>query len=322
MARILVTGGSGFIGSHICNRLISMEHEVVCLDNLMTSKKDNISHLLNRDGFRFIEGDIRDGELVSDVLRECTHVCHQAALGSVPRSIKDPITTNDINLSGSLNVLSLSMQNGIRRFVYASSSSVYGDDLSLPKVEERTGEPLSPYAVTKSAFEKYAKVFNSVHGMETIGLRYFNVFGPRQSPSGEYAAVIPKFIDSILRNVPPTIFGDGEQTRDFTYVDNVVEANILALFGDIEEGFGSCFNVACGGTVSIKSIFYLLLNSYREISGIELDLMPEMAPVRAGDVKDSLASLEKIEDLLGYVPSKGLSEGLKETVQWHLDLGN
>jgi len=287
----------------------------------MTSKKENISHLLNREGFKFIEGDIRDGELISEVLGGCTHVCHQAALGSVPRSIKDPITTNDINLSGSLNVLSLSLQNGISRFVYASSSSVYGDDLALPKVEERTGEPLSPYAVTKSAFEKYANVFNSVHGMETIGLRYFNVFGPRQSPSGEYAAVIPKFIDSILRKVPPTIFGDGEQTRDFTYVDNVVEANILALFGDIEEGFGSCFNVACGGTVSIRSIFDLLLNSYREISGIELDLVPEMAPVRAGDVKDSLASLEKIEDLLGYVPSKGLSEGLKETVQWHMDLG-
>ena len=176
--------------------------------------------------------------------------------------------------------------------------------------------------MTKSAFEKYANVFNSVHGLETIGLRYFNVFGPRQSPSGEYAAVIPKFIDSILRNVPPTIYGDGKQTRDFTYVDNVVEANILALFGDFEEGFGSCFNVACGGTVSIKTIFDLLLNSYREISGIELDLIPEMAPVRAGDVKDSLASLEKIESLLGYVPSKGLSEGLKETVQWHLTLGN
>ena len=321
MARILVTGGSGFIGSHICDRLTSMDHEVVCIDNLMTSKKENISHLLNREGFKFIEGDIRDGELISEVLGGCTHVCHQAALGSVPRSIKDPITTNDINLSGSLNVLSLSLQNGISRFVYASSSSVYGDDLALPKVEERTGEPLSPYAVTKSAFEKYANVFNSVHGIETIGLRYFNVFGPRQSPSGEYAAVIPKFIDSILRKVPPTIFGDGEQTRDFTYVDNVVEANILALFGDIEEGFGSCFNVACGGTVSIRSIFDLLLNSYREISGIELDLVPEMAPVRAGDVKDSLASLEKIEDLLGYVPSKGLSEGLKETVQWHMDLG-
>ena len=322
MARILVTGGSGFIGSHICDRLTGLGHEVVCIDNLMTSKKDNISHLLNRDGFKFIEGDIRDRELMAEVLVGCTHVCHQAALGSVPRSIKDPITTNDINLSGSLNVLSLSLQNGISRFVYASSSSVYGDDLSLPKVEERTGEPLSPYAVTKSAFEKYANVFNSVHGLETIGLRYFNVFGPRQSPSGEYAAVIPKFIDSILRNVPPTIFGDGKQTRDFTYVDNVVEANILALFGDFEEGFGSCFNVACGGTVSIKTIFDLLLNSYREISGIELNLMPEMAPVRAGDVKDSLASLEKIESLLGYVPSKGLSEGLKETVQWHLDLGN
>ena len=205
---------------------------------------------------------------MAEVLAGCTHVCHQAALGSVPRSIKDPITTNDINLSGSLNVLSLSLQNGISRFVCASSSSVYGDDLSLPKVEERTGEPLSPYAVTKSAFEKYANVFNSVHGLETIGLRYFNVFGPRQSPSGEYAAVIPKFIDSILRNVPPTIYGDGKQTRDFTYVDNVVEANILALFGDFVEGFGSCFNVACGGTVSIKTIFDLLLNSYREISGI------------------------------------------------------
>ena len=322
MARILVTGGSGFIGSHICDRLTAMDHEVVCIDNLMTSKKDNISHLLNRDGFKFIEGDIRDRELMAEVLAGCTHVCHQAALGSVPRSIKDPITTNDINLSGSLNVLSISLQNGISRFVYASSSSVYGDDLSLPKVEERTGEPLSPYAVTKSAFEKYANVFNSVHGLETIGLRYFNVFGPRQSPSGEYAAVIPKFIDSILRNVPPTIYGDGKQTRDFTYVDNVVEANILALFGDFEEGFGSCFNVACGGTVSIKTIFDLLLNSYREISGIEVDLIPEMAPVRAGDVKDSLASLEKIESLLGYVPSKGLSEGLKETVQWHLTLGN
>ena len=235
MGRVLVTGGAGFIGSHICDKLIEIGHEVVCYDNLMTGYKENIEHLEGNINFSFIEGDIRDEGDLKKAMKGCTHVSHQAALGSVPRSIKNPILTNQINIQGSLNVLFAAKEHSIKRVVFASSSSVYGDNEDMPKNEERTGSVLSPYAVTKLAIEEYARVFSHVYDMETIGLRYFNVFGPRQSPEGAYAAVIPVFIDSIMDNVPPTINGDGEQTRDFSYIDNVVDANVLSLFGESEE---------------------------------------------------------------------------------------
>jgi UDP-N-acetylglucosamine 4-epimerase len=318
-SRVLVTGGAGFIGSHICDKLIELGYEVICLDNLLTTKVENVAHLSNKSGFEFIEGDIRDLELLSEVIKGCTHVCHQAALGSVPRSIEDPIRTNEINLVGGLNVLSASKNYGIKRFVFASSSSVYGDDPILPKVESRTGKQLSPYAVSKAAFESYANVFNIVHGMETIGLRYFNVFGPRQSPEGAYAAVVPKFIDSIRKGVAPTIYGDGNQTRDFTYVDNVVDANIKSLFDDVSQAYGESFNVACGETITINRLFELLELSFSNLTGVASTLRPNHAPNRTGDVRDSLAELTRIIECIGYNPIVKIEEGIEKTVSWYVE---
>ena len=248
MARVFVTGGAGFIGSHICERILDLGHEVVCFDNLITGFEENIEHLKTHDGFRFIKGDIRELNQVREGMEGCTHVSHQAALGSVPRSIQDPLRTNEINISGSLNVLSEAQKKSVERFVFASSSSVYGDNPDMPKVESKVGRLLSPYAVTKASFEEYARVYNQIHGSCTIGLRYFNIFGPKQSPSGAYAAVIPLFMKHLSKKERPTIFGDGEQTRDFTYVENAVEANILSLFGDVPHAFGKTYNVAWGDT--------------------------------------------------------------------------
>ncbi len=317
-ARVLVTGGSGFIGSHICDRLIEMGHNVVCVDNLMTSRIENIEHLRENNRFLFIEADLRDIEAMNDAVRGCTHICHQAALGSVPRSVVDPVRTNEINLVGGLNLLVCSQKNNISRFVFASSSSVYGDDPQLPKVESRLGRPMSPYAVSKLSFEKYANVFNQVHGTETIGLRYFNVFGPRQSPDGAYAAVIPKFLESIIKGVSPEIYGDGEQTRDFSYVENVVQANVLALFGENSDAHGNCFNVACGETTTVNELFILLRDGFSRISGKESVLLPKHVPKRTGDILNSLADLTNIENCLGYSPAVGITEGIEKTVEWFL----
>ena len=317
-ARVLVTGGSGFIGSHICDRLVEMGHDVVCVDNLITSEIENIEHLMGNDRFQFIEADLREIEVMSDVVEGCSHICHQAALGSVPRSVVDPIRTNEINLVGGLNLLVCSQKSNISRFVFASSSSVYGDDPDLPKVEGRLGIPMSPYAVSKLSFEKYANVFNQVHGTETIGLRYFNVFGPRQSPEGAYAAVIPKFLESIRNGVSPEIYGDGEQTRDFSYVENVVQANMLALFGENPRAYGKCFNVACGETTTVNELFLLLREAFSQISGKESLLLPRHVPKRTGDILNSLADLSAIGDCLGYSPSVGIGEGIEKTVEWFL----
>ena len=316
--RVLVTGGTGFIGSHICDALIELGNEVVCFDNQITSSKENIEHLEKREGFHFVKGDIRDLDSVEVAMEGCTHVCHQAALGSVPRSIDDPIRSTEINLIGGLNLLCSSNSLGVKRFVFASSSSVYGDDSQLPKVESRVGNPLSPYAASKASFEDYARVFFLIHGMETIGLRYFNVFGPRQSPNGAYAAVIPKFIDSIQKGESPIIFGDGLQTRDFTYVKNVVDANLRALFGGRKRAFGECFNVACGDTVSINQLFMDIRASYEDLIGSNVSVLPEHKGERAGDVRDSLADLEKIKDILGYSPGVSYLEGIRETVTWFI----
>ena len=315
MVRVFVTGGAGFIGSHICDRILEMGHEVVCFDNLETGFKDNIKKISNHSGFTFVEGDIRNTELLDLHLPECTHICHQAALGSVPRSIQDPRRTNDFNIVGSLNVLSKAQEFSIKRFVFASSSSVYGDNIDMPKRENLTGKVLSPYAVTKSALEDYARVFNLIHGIETIGLRYFNVFGPRQSPEGAYAAVIPLFMKSLSECRRPTIFGDGEQTRDFTYVQNAVNANILALFGEVPEAYGKTFNVACGKTFSINDIFAKIQDCMSEKLGIA-EFKPIYGPPRDGDIKDSLADLSEAKRCLSYVPEVEFSEGIERTVNW------
>ena len=319
MARVFVTGGSGFIGSHICDRVVELGHEVVCYDNLITGYRENIEHLLGKEGFTFVEGDIRDVEELRRSMQGCTHVCHQAALGSVPRSIEDPLRTNEINIVGSLNVLVESINCDVDRFVFASSSSVYGDNTDMPKVEGKTGMVLSPYAVTKMALEDYARVFNQIHGIETIGLRYFNIFGPRQSPEGGYAAVIPLFMDSLSEGRIPKIFGDGRQTRDFTYVQNAVDANILALFGEVRDSFGKAFNVACGETLSINEVFMAIHNSIRDKLGKDFNIDPEYLPPREGDIKDSLADLNEIRRCLGYNPNVGFTEGIDATVSWYLE---
>ena len=318
MARVFVTGGAGFIGSHICERILDLGHEVVCFDNLITGFKENIEHLKMRDGFRFIKGDIRELDQVKEGMKGCTLVSHQAALGSVPRSIQDPIKTNEINISGSLNVLSEAQKKSVERFVFASSSSVYGDNPDMPKVENRVGRLLSPYAVTKASFEEYARVYNQIHGSCTIGLRYFNIFGPRQSPSGAYAAVIPLFMKHLSKKERPTIFGDGEQTRDFTYVENAVEANILSLFGDVPYAFGKTYNVACGETLTINRIYNEILKVINEKMDIG-DIKPIYDAPRSGDIKDSLADLSEANKFLGYAPTVNFSTGIKHTVNWFLE---
>ena len=319
MSKIFVSGGAGFIGSHICEKLLDLDNEVICFDNLITGSKENILHLEENEGFRFIEGDLRNKIDVSSAIKGCSHVCHQAALGSVPRSIENPILTNDINIGGSLNLLFQSVENSIERFVYASSSSVYGDNLEMPKREENTGRPLSPYAVTKSALEQYSRVFNDVYEIDTIGLRYFNVFGPRQSPEGAYAAVIPIFLKFLLEGRSPVIFGDGEQTRDFTYVNNSVDANILALFGDVSDAYGKTFNVACGSTFSINEIFNLIHENLEEVGAIEGKISPNYGPKRTGDILDSHANLDNIKKLIGYSPAISVEEGIRDTVRWFVN---
>ena len=319
MSRVFVTGGAGFIGSHICDRILEMGHEVLCYDNLVTGFKENIEHLTENSRFSFVEGDIRDMDNLQNQMEGCTHVCHQAALGSVPRSIENPVLTNEINLGGSLNVLSISHAVGIKRFVFASSSSVYGDNKDMPKIESKTGNLLSPYAVTKSSFEDYARVFALIHGIETIGLRYFNVFGPRQSPKGAYAAVIPLFLKALTGGQRPVIFGDGEQTRDFTYVQNSVNANVIALFGELEDCFGKSFNVACGETLSINRVFSEIRDSLSQ-RGYDIDeIEPDYNPPRSGDIRDSLADLSEIGSCLGYSPEIGFGDGINRTVDWFIE---
>lgn len=319
MNKIFVSGGAGFIGSHICDRLLGLGHEVVCFDNLVTGSEKNISHLIEIEGFTFYKGDLRNEDDIQSAISGCTHVCHQAALGSVPRSIENPILTNDMNIVGSLNLLFLAVKNSVSRFVFASSSSVYGDSLEMPKKEEATGNPLSPYAVTKSALEQYSKVFNEIYDIDTVGLRYFNVFGPRQSPEGAYAAVIPIFLKSLIKGESPVIFGDGKQTRDFTYVSNSVDANILSLFDDIPDAYGKTFNVACGSTFSINDIFYLIRENLSKIGELKNEISPTYGPKRTGDILDSLASLENIKRLVGYEPAISVEEGIHDTVRWFVD---
>ncbi len=314
---VLVTGGAGFIGSNLCESIISSGNKVTCLDNLATGRMQNIDSLMQHPDFKFIKGDIRN-------LNDCKHavegvnlVLHQAALGSVPRSIKDPQSTHEVNVNGFLNVLLAARDAGIKRFVYASSSSVYGDSEELPKTEEKIGKPLSPYAVSKTCNELYANVFHKVYGMETIGLRYFNVFGKHQDPDGAYAAAIPKFIKALIQHESPIIHGDGSHSRDFTYVKNVVLMNQLAAATTNEEAFGQVFNTAVGERFNLNQMLEHIKTHLTKwdtkISQIEVKYGPE----RQGDIPHSLASIEKAKKVLGYQPAYLFEAGLKEALDWY-----
>ncbi len=316
--RVCVTGGAGFIGSHICDRLVEMGTEVVCVDNLITGSIENISHLLGKENFEFFEHDITEINSCMEVMEGCDAINHQAALGSVPRSVADPLKTNLYNITGTLNIFHTAATKNIRRVVFASSSSVYGDEEGLPKLEGKIGSQLSPYAVSKRTGELYSAVFNKIHGIETIGLRYFNIFGPRQTPEGVYAAVIPRFIKNTLNRERSTIFGDGGQSRDFTYVSNAVDANIAALTTDKEEAFGRIYNIACGSRMTLNEIF----EQIRDIIGKVVPEVAEITPIfeeeRVGDVRHSLADISLAKEYLDYDPIIDSRSGLSLTVQSHI----
>lgn len=320
--KVLVTGGAGFIGSNLCERLVKEKYDVVCLDNFITGKRENIKDLLNEENFRLIEGDIRDYETCLKATSGVDMVLHEAALGSVPRSIENPLLTHQCNVDGFVNMLNASRENNIERFIYASSSSVYGDSDVLPRVEDKIGNPLSPYAVTKLTNELYANNFARVYGMKVIGFRYFNVFGKNQDPDSPYAAVIPRFIKALLNGQSPVIYGDGETTRDFCYVDNVVEANLLAMKTDNPEAFGKVYNVGTGKQTSLNDLFKLIKASLIDIyetngSKGRIDQIKSIEPIydsfRKGDVRHSLASIKSLSEHVGYIPIIGLHEGIKLT---------
>ncbi len=307
----LVTGGAGFIGSNIVEYLIRFNAgKVIVLDNLSTGNRKNIEPYLKNPDFSFIEGDINQFDICMEACKGVDFVSHQAALGSVPRSVKDPIASNQANVDGFLNMLVAARDNRVKRLVYASSSSVYGDSLSLPKVENRTGNPLSPYAVTKKANELYASVFAGNYGMELVGLRYFNVFGPRQSPTGPYAAAIPLFLSAVLNNQSPCIYGEGEQSRDFTFIENAVQANIKALFCQLEDRKSQVFNIAFGHQTTINQLFRYI----KEIAGSDLHAVYQNE--RAGDIKHSLADITKASTILNYKPTVSIKQGLEITYHW------
>lgn len=316
-SKVLVTGGAGFIGSNLSEALLENGNTVRCLDNFSTGKKENIEGFKNHKGFQLIEGDIRDLETCLKACEGIDYVLHQAALGSVPRSIKDPITSNDVNVGGFLNMLIAARDKNIKRFVYAASSSTYGDSKSMPKVEDVIGKPLSPYAITKYVNELYADVFSKTYGIETIGLRYFNVFGRQQDPNGAYAAVIPKFVLQLIDHESPIINGDGSFSRDFTYIDNVIEANIRAIATKNADAVNTVYNVAYGERTDLNELVALLKENLsvfdEKISSIEII----HGPTRMGDVPHSLASIEKAKTLLGYNPQYDMKKGLKEAVSWY-----
>lgn len=315
--KILVTGGAGFIGSNLCEELLSLGSKVVCLDNFSIGKRENLKELLKDPNFTLIEGDIRKLEDCLKATTDVDYVLHQAALGSVPRSIRDPITTNDVNVSGFLNMLVAARDNGVKRFVYAASSSTYGDSESLPKIEDVIGKPLSPYAITKYVNELYADIFSITYGLETIGLRYFNVFGRRQDPHGAYAAVIPKFVSQLMKGESPVINGDGSYSRDFTYIDNVIQANILSLITTNEKAINTIYNVAYGDRNTLNDLvryLKLYLSEYDpKISTIKVIYGTN----RLGDIPHSHASIAKAKENLNYNPQFNLQKGLKEAVEWY-----
>ena len=309
-SKFLITGGAGFIGSNICEALINMGYFVRCLDNFSTGKKENIAELLQNENFELIEGDIRDLETCMSVCKGIDYVSHQAAWGSVPRSIEMPLLYEEINIKGTINMMEAARQNHIKKFVYASSSSVYGDEPNLPKKEDRVGKVLSPYALTKKTDEEYGRLYSKLYGLETVGFRYFNVFGRRQDPHGFYAAVIPKFVKQLLNDETPTINGDGKQSRDFTYIENVIEANLKGMLSGSETA-GEAFNVAYGGQE-------YLIDIYNKICKLlEKNIKPIYGSDRSGDIKHSNADISKARKMLGYDPEYSFADGIVLAIDWY-----
>lgn len=306
----LVTGGAGFIGSNLCEAILDMGYAVRCLDNLSTGKYDNIRPFIGRPGFDFTEGDIRDPDTCLRSTAGVDYVLHQAAWGSVPRSIEMPLLYEGINIMGTLNMMEASRQNGVKKFVYASSSSVYGDHPELPKKEGREGKVLSPYALTKKVDEEYGRLYKTLYGLDTYGLRYFNVFGRRQDPEGAYAAVIPKFIRLLLKGEVPVINGDGKQSRDFTYIENVIEANLRACLAS-SEAAGEAFNVGTGGREYLIDVYHCLCDALGKKAE------PVFGPERRGDVRDSNADISKAQELLGYCPEYDFAKGIALAIDWY-----
>jgi UDP-N-acetylglucosamine 4-epimerase len=314
---ILITGGAGFIGSNLCEHFLSKGYKVVCLDNFATGHRHNLAGFVDNENFRLIEGDIRNAGDCEKAVQGVDYVLHEAALGSVPRSIIDPVTTNEVNVSGFLNMLVAARDAKVKRFIYAASSSTYGDSQGLPKVEDVIGKPLSPYAITKYVNELYAEIFSTTYGLETIGLRYFNVFGRKQDPKGAYAAVIPKFVMQLMQLESPILNGDGNYSRDFTYIDNVIQMNELAMTTENQEALNTVYNTAYGDRTTLNELLVYLkeyLSQYDErIAAVAVI----HGPNRAGDIPHSLASIDKAKKLLGYTPQFSIAEGLKEAVDWY-----
>lgn len=309
-SRFLVTGGAGFIGSNLCEAILSLGYQVRCLDDLSTGKLSNMDLFIDSPIFEFIEGDIRDLDTCLQATNEIDYVLHQAAWGSVPRSIEMPLFYEEVNIRGTLNMLEASRQNGVQKFVYASSSSVYGDEPNLPKTEGREGNLLSPYALTKRTDEEYAKLYTRLYGLDTYGMRYFNVFGRRQDPDGAYAAVIPRFLRQLMAGERPTINGDGQQSRDFTYIDNVIEANLKACHAP-HEAAGEAFNIAYGGREFLNDVYQGLAKA------LGTDLEPIYGPDRAGDIKHSNADISKAREMLGYDPDYDFETGIMLAIDWY-----
>jgi len=317
MSKILVTGGAGFIGSNLVEHFLGKGHQVIVLDNFATGHRHNLAQHSENSNFTLIEGDIRNNEDCQNAVRGVDYVLHQAALGSVPRSIKDPQTSNEVNVTGFLNMLVAARDAGVKRFIYAASSSTYGDSENLPKVEDVIGKPLSPYAITKYVNELYADIFSKTYGLETIGLRYFNVFGRRQDPNGAYAAVIPLFVKKFMNYESPVINGTGDYSRDFTYIDNVIQMNELAMTTDNPDAINTVYNTAVGDRTTLNQLVGYLkefLTAYDDkISDVEVI----HGPNRQGDIPHSLASVDKAKQLLGYEPTHVIREGLREAVSWY-----
>jgi UDP-N-acetylglucosamine/UDP-N-acetylgalactosamine 4-epimerase len=317
MSKILITGGAGFIGSNLCEYFINKGHQVVCLDNFATGHLHNLESVIKHPNFTLIEGDIRNIEDCQKAVQGVNYVLHQAALGSVPRSLKDPITTNEVNVSGFLNMLVAARDAQVKRFIYAASSSIYGDSQGLPKVEDVIGKPLSPYAITKYVNELYAEIFSKTYGIETIGLRYFNVFGRKQDPNGAYAAVIPKFVMQFMNYESPVINGDGNYSRDFTYIDNVIQMNELAMITENPEAVNTVYNTAFGDRTSLTQLVQLLKDNLAQFDPKIAEVEVIYGPNRAGDIPHSLASIEKAKNNLEYNPKFSIEAGIKEAVSWY-----
>jgi UDP-N-acetylglucosamine/UDP-N-acetylgalactosamine 4-epimerase len=315
--KVLVTGGAGFIGSNLVESMLEAGNSVVCLDNFSTGKRENLTGFIGNPGFRLIEGDIRNYNDCEQAVQGIDYVFHQAALGSVPRSIKDPITSTDVNIGGFVKMLYASKEAKVKRFMYAASSSTYGDHPDLPKVEDKIGKPMSPYGITKYVDELYAANFAGTYNIEVIGLRYFNVFGRRQDPQGAYAAVIPLFVKKLMHHESPVINGDGLYSRDFTYIDNVVQANHLAALAAEQSALNQVYNVAHGERTNLNELFDLIRQLIGKFDSEALSVKPVYGENRAGDIPHSLASIEKAKRLLGYKPTHTVREGMAEAISWY-----